>query len=97
MILDNYWPVSTLPFWGKVVETAMAHSYVALYKKQIICILFPSGFNVQIWEGVSFGLSPELPFLGLDGGYARLLVLLNLSAAFNSINHSSLYEVGNWE
>ena len=88
-ILANYRPISNLPFISKVLERIVAfqlHSYLSRYN------LYPrlqSAYQ-KIHSTETALLKVQNDLLAVDNGYEAVLVLLDLSAAFDLIDHDIL-------
>ena len=90
--LKNFRPISNLPFLGKVIEKVVA--------AQLSSHLSLHGIHDPMQSAYRPGHSTETALLriqddinrGLDAGVGSLLVLLDLSAAFDTIDHTILLE-----
>ncbi|KAF7244472.1 VWFA and cache domain-containing protein 1 [Varanus komodoensis] len=88
----NYRPVANIPFLGKVLERVVAGQLQALLDETDYLDPFQSGFRP--------GYSTESALVALyddlcrekDRGSTSLLVLLDLSAAFDTIDHGILLD-----
>uniref|UniRef100_A0A803T068 Reverse transcriptase domain-containing protein n=1 Tax=Anolis carolinensis TaxID=28377 RepID=A0A803T068_ANOCA len=88
--LSNYRPISNLPFLGKVLERVVA--------SQLQGFLEDTDFLDQSQSGFRPGYSTETALVvlvddlrrELDRGSVTLLVLLDISAAFDTIDHGIL-------
>jgi hypothetical protein len=89
-VLNNYRPVANLPFLSKVLERIVA--------KQLTTYLETNGLQDPLQSAYRAGHSTESAVLKiksdldaiLDNGDAALMVLLDLSAAFDTIDHDLL-------
>ena len=89
-VLGNYRPVSNIPFLSKVIERVVA--------QQLNIHLTRNGLRDDLQSAYKTGTSTETAILRiktdietvLDDGDAVLLVLLDLSAAFDTIDHNLL-------
>ena len=90
--LKNFRPISNLPFLGKVIEKVVA--------AQLSSHLSAHGIHDPMQSAYRPGHSTETALLriqdginrGLDAGVGSLLALLDLSAAFDTIDHTILLE-----
>uniref|UniRef100_A0A670HUI6 Reverse transcriptase domain-containing protein n=1 Tax=Podarcis muralis TaxID=64176 RepID=A0A670HUI6_PODMU len=88
----NYRPVSNLPFLGKVIERVVAEQIQARLEEADHLDPFQSGFRPH--HGTETALVALVDDLrrARDKGESCFLVLLDLSAAFNTIDHSILLD-----
>ena len=89
-VLANYRPVSNLPFLGKVIEKVVA--------QQITQHMSPHALGDDLHSAYKPGNSCETALvqvtsdilLSLDEGHRVLLTMMDLSAAFNLVDHEIL-------
>ena len=89
--MKNYRPVANLSFISKIIEKAIASQIQNQLKKNDIVDNFQSAYNA--------GHSCEIALLRvyndiittIGGGNGALLVLIDLSAAFDTIDRANLF------
>ena len=90
-ILKNYRPISNLPFLSKILEKVVLHKPLAHLQENNLCSPFQSAYRA--------GHSSETALLrvvndllnAMDEGKISVLLLLDLSAAFDTIDHQILF------
>ena len=89
--LASYRPVSNLPFLAKVLESAVASQLNKHLKKYLSP--FQSAFRAGHSVETALCHVTSSIYQSLDKGYDVFLILLDLSAAFDTIHHSLLLKV----
>uniref|UniRef100_A0A8C5CK28 Reverse transcriptase domain-containing protein n=1 Tax=Gadus morhua TaxID=8049 RepID=A0A8C5CK28_GADMO len=89
-LIRNYRPISNLPFLSKVQERIVAKQIVDYLTRNNLFEPFQSGFrNFHSTETAITRVVNDI-LLALDKNTSTMLVLLDLSAAFDTIDHSTL-------
>ena len=88
--LINYRPISNLPFLAKVLERVVASQLHTFLNHHDLYEPFQSGFrSCHSTETALLRIVNDL-LLSADSGSLNILILLDLSAAFDTINHNVL-------
>lgn len=88
----NYRPISKLPFISKLLEKVVFSQLQSFLDSFSILDKFQSGFrSLHSTESALLRVRNDM-LLSLDSGACVVLVLLDLSAAFDTINHNILLD-----
>ena len=89
-VLNNYRPISKLPFLSKVLEKIIYSQLTSYMLNNDMFEKFQSGFRaLHSTETALLKVTNDL-FLATDDGDCAILILLDLSAAFDTVNHTIL-------
>ena len=92
-ILKNYRPVSNLPFLSKVIEKVIAKQLTAHMLKHDIFEEFQSAYKANHSTETTLLKVFNDIMLNLDSGSGTFFILLDLSAAFDTIDYDVLCDV----
>ena len=89
-IPNNYRPISNLPYLSKVLERAVGSQLKSYLNLHNLYEPFQSGFRSKHSTETALLKVTNDILLSADSGFLTILILLDLSAAFDTINHSIL-------
>ncbi len=91
--LKNYRPVSNLPFLSKLIEREVSHQFTAHLEANNINTKFQSAYKVLHSTDTALTRVQNDILQAVDREGGAILVLLDLSAAFDTIDHLILLQL----
>ena len=91
-LYKNYRPVSNLSFLSEVLHKIVTSRLKSYMEANDMCDPFQSAYRAEPSTETSLMKVHKDIALGLDGRGVVVLVLLDLSAAFDTVNHAILLE-----
>lgn len=89
-IIANYRPISKLPFISKILEKVVYKQLMSFLEEHGILEVFQSGFKaLHSTESALLRVFNDV-FLANDSGDCVIIVLLDLTAAFDTVDHNIL-------
>ena len=89
-LLSNFRPISNLPYISKILEKVVYNQLLPFLEDNGVTELFQSGFKaLHSTESALLKVSNDI-LLSTDSGKSVVLVLLDLSAAFDTVDHTIL-------
>ena len=89
-IIANYRPISKLPFISKILEKVVHAQFKSFLDEHDILEVFQSGFKTRhSTESALLRVFNDI-LLATDSGHYLILVLLDLTAAFDTVDHNIL-------
>uniref|UniRef100_A0A8P4K1H9 Reverse transcriptase domain-containing protein n=1 Tax=Dicentrarchus labrax TaxID=13489 RepID=A0A8P4K1H9_DICLA len=89
-VLANFRPISKLPLLSKILEKIVHSQLMAFLEEHNILEVFQSGFKTVHSTGSALLRVFNDIFLATDSGDCVILVLLDLTAAFDTVDHEIL-------
>ena len=86
----NFRPISNLPFLSKVIEKVIAAQLTSYVEDNNLCELFQSAYRGNHSTETTLIRVHNDIVMAIDKGNSAILVLLDLSAAFDTVDHSML-------
>ncbi len=93
LVYKNFRPVNNLPFISKVVEKAALQQLLVHCEKNVPLPKFQSGFRKYLLTETALLKVQNYVLMSMDNKEVTLLVLLDLSAAFDTTEHSILLNI----
>uniref|UniRef100_A0A3Q3H2I9 Reverse transcriptase domain-containing protein n=1 Tax=Labrus bergylta TaxID=56723 RepID=A0A3Q3H2I9_9LABR len=91
-VLNNYRPISKLPFISKILEKTVFNQLLSHLAQNCIFDKFQSGFRARHSNETALLRITNDLLLAADSGKCSVLLLLDLTAAFDTVDHSVLIQ-----
>ncbi len=89
-VCSNFRPISKLPFFSKVLEKVVFTQLQPFLERNSVLKVFQSGFRANhSTESALLKVYNDI-LLTVDSGVSAIIVLLDLSAAFDTVDHTIL-------
>ncbi|XDV35971.1 hypothetical protein PO909_005829 [Leuciscus waleckii] len=89
-VLSNFRPISKLPFLAKILEKSVFNQMQSFLDQNVALEMFQSGFKIKHnTESALLRVLNDI-FLFRDSGHSVVLLLLDLTSAFDTIDHGVL-------
>ena len=88
--MTNYRPISNVPFVSKLLEKYVAHCLLDHMTANNLLERYQSAYKSHHSTETALVLIQNDVLGGLDRWYGEILVLLDMSAAFDTVNHEIL-------
>ena len=89
-VLDNYWPISTLPVVGKIMERFLYNQIYDYFTRKQFLSKHQFGFRPFHSTTTTLLDCTNEWYVNMDIGLYNLVVLLDLKKAFDTVNHGIL-------
>ena len=91
--LSSYQPISNLPFLSKLLERVVAHHITTYLTSNHLLPTHQSAYRRHHSTETALLSICNDAFLAADRGMVTLVVLLVLSAAFDTVEHTTLLDI----
>lgn len=90
--INNYRPISVLPFFSKVFEKVMYNRIIDFLSKHDILYQYQFGFRKKMSTEMALAIATDKVSQEMDKGNNAIAVFLDLKKAFDTVNHTILLD-----
>ena len=91
--LKNYRPISNLPFLGKVIERVVCSQFMSYVAKNSLLPSRQSAYRKNHSVETTLVRVQNDLLQSLDAGNKAILILLDLTSAFDTVDHTTLFNL----
>ena len=90
--LMNYRPISQLPIISKIMEYVVSRQFIFYLENNYLMEPYQSAYRTHYFAETALNIITDTLYISLDSSHYAQLLLLDLSSAFDTLNHNILIE-----
>ena len=90
--LMNYRPISQLPIISKIMERVVSRQLIFYLENNYLMEPYQSAYRIHYSTETALNIITDTLYISLDSSHCAQLFLLDLSSAFDTLNHNILIE-----